>query len=76
MSLKMVLLLAGIASLSGMVVGYFLRWIVSLGKKGSMELTIKQKMLEAKTQAQKIVEEAEKKSETLLFNAKEEVKQR
>lgn len=76
MSLQTVLLLAGITGLVGTIIGYFLRWIVSLGKKGSMELTIKQTMLEAKTQAQKIVEEAEKKAESLMFDAKEDVKNR
>lgn len=76
MSLKTVLLLAGVAGVSGIIIGYFLRWIVSLGKKGSMELTIKQTMLEAKTQAQKIIDEAEKKAESLISDAKEDVKQR
>lgn len=76
MSLITVLLLAGVAGILGIVIGYYLRWAVSLGKKGSMELTIKQTMLEAKTQAQKITEEAEKKAESLLMDAKEEVKQK
>lgn len=76
MSLTTVLLIAGVAGLAGIGIGYFLRWIVSLGKKGSMELTIKQTMLEAKTQAQKIVEEAEKKAESLLSDTKEDIKNR
>ncbi len=76
MSLTTVLLLAGAAGLVGVAVGYYLRWIVSLGKKGSMELTIKQKMFEAKTQAQKVVEDAEKKAESLLTSAKEEAKEK
>ena len=76
MSVKTVLLLAGFAGLLGIIIGYFLRWIVSLGKKGSVEITIKQKMLEAKTQAQQITEEAEKKAEALLSVSKEETKQR
>lgn len=76
MSLTTVLLLAGAAGVGGIIIGYFLRWIVSVGKKGSMELTIKQKMLEAKSQAQSVIEEAEKKAETLLSDAKEDIKNR
>ncbi|MBI3632163.1 MAG: ribonuclease Y [Candidatus Vogelbacteria bacterium] len=76
MSLTTVLLLAGAAGVGGVIIGYFLRWIVSVGKKGSMELTIKQKMLEAKSQAQNIVEEAEKKAGVLLSDAKEDIKNR
>ncbi len=76
MSLKIVLLLAGIAGLLGIIIGYFLRWLVSLGKKGSMELTVKQTMLDAKTQAQKILEDAEKKATLLLSSAKEEVREK
>ncbi len=76
MDLRTVLLLASAAGVLGIAIGYFLRWIVLLGKKGSMELTIKQKMLEAKTQAQKVVEEAEKKAETLVSDAKEDIKNR
>jgi len=58
----------------GAVIGYFLRWLISLGKKGSVELTIKQKILEAKDDAQKIVDEAEKKAEKILEVAKAEEK--
>ncbi|MFA5987069.1 MAG: ribonuclease Y [Candidatus Paceibacterota bacterium] len=74
MSLKIVMLLAGAAGVAGIAVGYFLRWIISLGQKGSVELTIKQKLIEAKDQAQKIVEEGEKKSDKLLYDAKLENK--
>ncbi len=76
MGLKTVLLLAGAAGLIGIVVGYFLRWLISLGKKGSVELMIKQKLLEAKDQAQKVVDEAEKKAEKILVDIKSEEKKR
>ena len=59
MSLKLVLALLALSSISGVAFGYFLRWIISLGKKGSMELEIKQMMLTAQEKAQKITEEAE-----------------
>mgnify|MGYP001562413221 CR=1 FL=1 len=63
MSITLVLLLAGAAGLIGIGFGYFLRFIISLGKRGSMELEIKRMTLAAKEGAQKIVEEADKKAE-------------
>ena len=62
MSLKIVALLAAAAGSLGIAFGYFLRWIVSLGKKGSMELEIKQMVLDAKERAQKIVAEGEERA--------------
>lgn len=59
MSLKIAFALASLAGVIGIAFGYFLRWIISLGKRGSMELEIKQMMLDAEVRAQKIVEEAE-----------------
>jgi len=76
MSLREVAFFASLAGIGGIAIGYFLRWIILLGKKGSMELTIKQTLLEAKTAAQKITEDAEKKSEQLIKDAKEEEKKR
>ena len=57
----------------GGVLGYFLRVLLSLGKKGSMELDIKTKMLEAETRASKIVTEAEHKSTSLLEETKRQI---
>ena len=59
MSLKLAFMLAALAGVIGIGFGYFLRWIISLGKRGSMELEIKQMMLDAEVRAQKITEEAE-----------------
>ena len=76
MSLKLVLLLVALAASAGIAFGYFLRWIISLGKKGSMELDIKQMMLEAKEEAKRIVVDAENKAETNLKEARTEIKER
>ncbi len=65
-----------LAASAGIAFGYFLRWIISLGKKGSMELDIKQMMLEAKEEATRIVTEAENKSEEILKEARAEIKER
>ena len=70
MSLITFIIITGAAGLGGIVVGYFLRWLVTLGQKGSVELTIKQQLLEAKEAAQKIVENAEAESTTILQEAK------
>ena len=48
MSLKIVLLISAGAGLLGILIGYYLRLIISLGKRGSMELEIKQMMIVAK----------------------------
>ncbi len=74
MSLKLVFVLALVAGLVGTAFGYFLRWIISLGKKGSMELEIKQMMLEAKDEAKKIIDEAEHKAEEGLKELRKEAK--
>ena len=76
MSLKIVLLLLSIASLISIVLGYYLRLIVSLGQKGSMELDLKKMMLEAEKKEKVIVDEAEKKAEELLRVARVEIKQK
>lgn len=76
MSLKLAILLAGFASLIGVAFGYFLRWIISLGQKGSMELRIKQMELHAKEEAKKIVEEAEKRAEETAKEQRQEFKER
>ena len=76
MSLKLVFILLAIAGLSGVAFGYFLRWIVSLGKRGSMELEIKKMLLSAKEQAQKITEEADKKAAQVLEETKKEEKEK
>jgi len=65
MSFKLVLVLLALAGIIGIAVGYFLRWIVSLGQKGSVELEIKQMMLDAREEAKNILNSAEKKTETL-----------
>src|SRR5574344_3067737 len=62
--------------LIGAGVGYYLRLIISMGKKGSMELEIKQIMLAAKEDAQKIIDEAKKKAESHLDEVNKETKKK
>src|SRR3989344_6097996 len=58
MSLKIILFLLGAAGAVGVAVGYFLRMLILLGQRGSMELRIRKMMLDAEEQAKKITEEA------------------
>ncbi len=76
MSLKLAIILAGFAALLGIGFGYFLRWIISLGQRGSVELRIKQMELHAKEEATKILEEAEKKVAAMETSLRSEFKER
>ena len=62
--------------LVGVGVGYYLRLIISLGKKGSMELEIKQIMLGAKEEAQRVVDDAKQKAEDLTNESIKEAKKK
>ena len=59
-----------------MAVGYYLRLIISLGKKGSMELEIKEMLLAAKEEAKKITADAEAKSAKTIEGAQQEIKEK
>lgn len=71
-----IIIIGILALLAGVGVGYYLRLIISLGKKGSMELEIKQIMLGAKEDAQKIVDEGKKKAEMLILESTKETKKK
>lgn len=47
----------------GLIAGYVIRWALTVGKKGSAELEVKQMLLSAKEEARQIIQEGEKKSE-------------
>ncbi len=76
MSLRLVALFLTIGGLVGAAVGYYLRLIISLGKKGSMELEIKEMTLAAKEEAKKITAEAHTKSAQIVDEGKKEIKER
>jgi len=59
MSLQTILILLGLAGAAGIGIGWFLRLIISLGKRGSMELEIRKMRLDAEEKAKRITEEAE-----------------
>lgn len=76
MSFKVILVLLALAGVIGIGFGYFLRWIVSLGKKGSVELEIKQMMLDAKEESNRIVEKGEKKGREAAENLGHDLKEK
>ena len=75
MSIIIILIGVGVLLL-GAVIGYYLRLLVALGKRHSIELDIKQMMVGAKEEAQKITDEAKKRSDELLATLKEEEKKK
>src|SRR3989338_942940 len=76
MNILMIILSGVGVLLLGVGIGYYLRLIIALGKRRSIEIDIKQMMVGAKEEAQKIVDEAKKKSEEQLGNLKEEEKKK
>jgi len=76
MSLKVVVLLASLAGVAGIALGYYLRLIISLGKRGSMELEIKEMTLKAKEEAKKITEGAQSKADEAVAEARTEIKEK
>src|SRR3989344_3502188 len=76
MSLLTIILLSAGALFLGVLVGYFLRLIIALGKRRSIEIDIKRMMVSAKEEAQRITDEAKKTSETKLEELKEEEKKK
>lgn len=65
-----------IAGVLGLAIGYYLRMVISLGKKGSIELEIKNLLADAKEEAKRITAEAEKKSIDTLREVRQEVKEK
>src|ERR1035437_1284683 len=76
MSLRIVFALLSIATVVGLVLGYYLRLIIALGKKGSMELRLRQIELLAKDTEKEIVDDANKKAEEILKEARHEIKEK
>ncbi|MFA6095948.1 MAG: ribonuclease Y, partial [Candidatus Paceibacterota bacterium] len=70
------ILLARAAGVLGIGIGYYLRLIISLGKRGSMELEIKQMEFEAKEESKRIVLAAEQKAAETMQEVRKEAKER
>ncbi len=62
MSLNIILILLALSGVSGVALGYVLRVLIGLAQRGSIELDIKQKLLQAKEQVAKMLADAEYRS--------------
>jgi len=76
MSITIIIIIGVGVLLLGVGIGYYLRLIIALGKRRSIEIDIKQMMVGAKEEAQRITDEAKKKSEETFANLKEEEKKK
>ncbi len=76
MSLTITILIGAGVLLLGMGIGYYLRLVIALGKKHSIEIDIKQMLIGAKEEAQRIVDEAKAKSEEKLAKVADEERKR
>ncbi len=71
-----ILVIGAIALLVGAGLGYYLRIITALGQRRSIEIDIKQMLVGAKEEAQKILDDAKKKAEERAQSLKEEEKEK
>jgi ribonucrease Y len=67
MSLKILFLLLAAAALLGAAMGYVLRWLLVLARKGSIEVEVKHILLDAREEAKKITEEATAKAAEMIL---------
>lgn len=74
MSPFIVLIVCAITLLLGTAAGYYLRYLHAHSKKSSIEITLKERLLDADTTALKIIEKAEEKAAALYLEAKTERK--
>lgn len=74
MPLSIIFTLIGVGVL-GIAFGYYLRYVLALSKQGSIEIEIKERIVEAEQKAVKIIEKAEAKAEALEKEKKSEFKE-
>ncbi len=63
------------AGVLGIAIGYYLRYIHALTQKESIEISLKERVVDAEEKAIKIIEKAEAKAETLEKEKKQEFKE-
>lgn len=66
MSLKIVFALLALAALGGAVIGYIFRWLLVSARKASIEVEVRQLLLDAKEEAKQITSEAEQRAKEIL----------
>ncbi len=76
MSLKLLLSLLALAGLGGAVIGYVFRWLLILSRKGSIEVEIKQILLDAREESKKITAVAEDEAKQKVAQADLELREK
>ena len=76
MSITIIILIGAGVLLLGVTIGYYLRLMIALGKRRSIEIDIKQMMVGATEEGTRITDEAKKTSETKLAELREEEKKK
>lgn len=76
MSLELVFLLMGLSGLGGIAIGWVFRWLWILARKGSIELEIKQIILDAREEGKKITEAAQEEAKQRAASFEEELKEK
>ncbi|MCI0680166.1 ribonuclease Y [bacterium] len=71
-----ILVFVALAGLVGIGVGYYLRFLITLGKKGSIELEVKRTLLVAKEEAGRITESAKDEAAKLKKELSEQEKEK
>ena len=76
MSLQTIIFLLAVSGVGGVMFGYFLRWALSFGKQGSIELKVKKMLLDAQENAEDIISKAGDKAVKTLQEAEKEKKEK
>ncbi len=66
MSLKIVFALLALSALGGAVIGYVFRWLLVSARKASIEVEVRQLLLDAREEAKQITSEAEQKAKEVI----------
>jgi ribonuclease Y len=76
MSLTYALVLMALAGLAGIAIGYIFRWLYGLSQKGSVEVEVKQLLLDAREEAKKITSDAEETAKATQAALDTEIKEK
>lgn len=76
MSTKLLLLLLASAGLAGVTVGYMFRWLLILGRKGSIEVEVKELLLNAREEAKELISRAEAEARERVTLLESEIKEK
>ena len=76
MSPQLFIIIAVLVAVVGITVGYYLRRVVALGKRETVEIEVKEMLLKAKEEAKRITLDAENKAVEVMQQTRVEAKER